>query len=414
MSDNDDNTRVTFDEFGELHQKKSSRGHWVNVSRVMPDGESFQIQGAKTNDFIKAIGSSGAILAMNEMADRIEVNGKPISDHLGAVILNRLRDMGLQGEVRMKDAMLEMAYRNRYHPIKDYLAGLPEWDGLDHITHLLDHFRYKQGHEDSSRVFMRRWLIGCVTKIMYQEQTFMLVIDGPQGIGKSEWAKWLGSQMPAYTIEGGIKPDDKDSFIRLISTWIWEVGELQATTRRADVEALKDFITRSVVTVRMPFARFDTHKPACASLVGTINENGAGFLVDRTGNRRFAVAVVDKINWDYTTAVNLTQLWAQVYHCAQNGERAQLSEGERELQNKINEDYEVISSTIELLLGAFQVDPDAPNLVSARAILTRLQDMGLNGNQRAAIMEIAAYLQSHGVSKVKRKDGIYYAGLREI
>jgi hypothetical protein len=138
MSESDDSTRVVFDEFGELRQKKSSRGHWINVSRVMPDGESFQIQGAKTNDFIKAIGSSGAILAMNEMADRIEVNGKPISDHLGAVILNRLRDMGLQGEVRMKDAMLEMAYRNRYHPIKDYLAGLPEWDGLDHITHLLD------------------------------------------------------------------------------------------------------------------------------------------------------------------------------------------------------------------------------------------------------------------------------------
>jgi hypothetical protein len=112
--------------------------------------------------------------------------------------------------------------------------------------------------------------------------------------------------------------------------------------------------------------------------------------------------------------VNLTQLWAQIYHCAKNGERAQLTAEEKELQNKINEDYEVISSTIELLLGAFQVDTTAVNLVSARSILMRLQDAGLQGNQRASVMEIAAYLQSQGVKKIRKRDGIYYLGLREI
>jgi hypothetical protein len=40
--------------------------------------------------------------------------------------------------------------------------------------------------------------------------------------------------------------------------------------------------------------------------------------------------------------------------------------------------------------------------------------MGLNGNQRASVMEIAAYLQSQGVKKVKKRDGVHYAGLREI
>jgi len=411
---NDDSELVaTDDEFGTVYRKKSSRGGWVNIRREHPLG-NFNIAGAKTKDFMTAIECLGFRLTMNEMADRMEVNYKPITDSTGAVILNGLRDMGLYGEVRMKDAMLEMAHRNRYHPIKDYLADLPEWDGLDHVTHMLNHFRYKEGLADSGRVFIRKWLIGCVTKILYQEQNFMLVLDGPQGIGKSEWAKWLGSQMPAYTVEGGIKPDDKDSFIRLISNWIWEVGELQATTRKADVEALKDFITRSIVTVRMPFARFDTHKPAAASLIGTINENGAGFLVDRTGNRRFAVAVIDSIDWAYTTAVNLTQLWAQIYHLAKGGERAQLTAEEKVLQNKINEDYEVISATIELLHGAYVVDTTAVNLVSARSILMRLQDAGLQGNQRASMMEIAAYLQSKGATKVKRNDGVYYSGLREI
>jgi hypothetical protein len=60
------------------------------------------------------------------------------------------------------------------------------------------------------------------------------------------------------------------------------------------------------------------------------------------------------------------------------------------------------------------VDTTAVNLVSARSILMRLQDAGLQGNQRASMMEIAAYLQSKGATKVKRNDGIYYSGLREI
>jgi hypothetical protein len=112
--------------------------------------------------------------------------------------------------------------------------------------------------------------------------------------------------------------------------------------------------------------------------------------------------------------VNLTQLWAQIYHLAQGGERAQLTAEEKVLQNKINEDYEVISATIELLHGAYVVDTTAVNLVSARSILMRLQDAGLQGNQRASMMEIAAYLQSKGATKVKRNDGVYYSGLREI
>ena len=104
-----------------------------------------------------------------------------------------------------------------------------------------------------------------------RDDEITLVLDGPQGIGKSFLVRWLCPK-ERYYIEGGINTEDKDSLIRLASKWIWEVGELQATTRKADREALKDFISRRDVTVRPAYGRYDIVKPALASFIVTINE----------------------------------------------------------------------------------------------------------------------------------------------
>ena len=85
-------------------------------------------------------------------------------------------------------------------------------------------------------------MLGTVGKVINHDQNFMLVLDGRQDIGKSSLVRWL-CPLPDYFIEGAIVPDDKDSTLRLIRHWIWEVGELQSTTRKADREALKNFIT---------------------------------------------------------------------------------------------------------------------------------------------------------------------------
>lgn len=408
----DENVRTIIDEYGILHQRRSSRGGWKDVKRELGD-YTIDLQRRNTADYLDALKAAGVHLRMNEMSDRIEIEGLPLSDAMGAIILNRLRDMGLVGERRMADAILEAAYRNKYHPVCDYFKSLPKWDGVDRVEKMMSYFSFTPGRETAGRIFIRRWLIGCITKITRHEQTFMLVLDGPQGIGKSHWARWLAGDLPDYFLEGAIKPDDKDSFIRLISHWIWEVGELQATTRRADIEALKDFITRKMVTVRLPFARNDTHKPAAASLIGTINENGAGFLMDRTGNRRFAVASINDIDWSYTE-IDRPQLWAQIVHLAEAGETSHLTPNEQKLQHEINEEYEVISSTVELFNSRYEIDPDATRPVRASAIIKQLKDDGLTGSQRGAMMEIAAYMASHGVKKEKTKGYIHYVGIKEV
>jgi predicted P-loop ATPase len=247
-------------------------------------------------------------------------------------------------------------------------------------------------------------MLGAVGKVLNQDQNFMLVLDGRQDIGKSHLVRWL-CPLPEYFIEGAIQPDDKDSQLRLMRHWLWEVGELQATTRKADREALKNFVTMRWVTVRKPFGRYDLKKPACASMIGTINESGAGFLDDRTGNRRFAVVNMKHIDWSYTR-LDVSQIWAEIMASYRQGERGALSPDEKREQSLINAGYGSLSTVEEYLWEYYEVDPNQDDWLPVRDILATLELNGLTGNQRANLMELGQILkakESEGVTKGRPK-----------
>lgn len=408
------------DEYGTLTQRQSSRGGWVNVSRTI-NGITFMLDASKrTIDYLLALQAGGINLRLNEMNSRLEVWGgldllpqepQPLTDIYQDVILNWLTDIGHIGQDRMLRAISEAGAANIYHPIRDYLNSL-KWDGGNYLDAFLGHLQFNPVIGDElGRLFIRRWLIGAVAKVIEQGQNFMLVLDGDQGIGKSYLVRWF-CPLPRFFIEGAIHPDDKDSYLRLMSHWIWEVGELEGTTRRSDRAALKDFITRREVTIRAPYGRNDITRPAVASLIGTINEDGAGFLNDPTGTRRFAVVKLDAIDYHYTT-IPIDQLWAQIYMLYQDGEPWELTGQERAAQHAVNARYEADSPVEQYLRKVYAWDKAASmrqeNFTPALDIMEELRLAGLSGNERANLMEISTILKREGLVKarVKGMTGFY-------
>lgn len=402
------------DEYGTLTQRESSRGGWVNVSRTL-NGITFMLDTSKrTIDYLLALQAGNINMRLNEMNGRLEAWGgldllpagpEPLTDIYQDVILNWLTDVGHIGQDRMLRAISEAGAANRYHPIRDYLNGLM-WDKDDHLSTFLNHLHFNSNIGDElGKLFFRRWLIGAVAKVMEQGQNFMLVLDGDQGIGKSYLVRWL-CPMARFFIEGAIHPEDKDSYMRLMSHWIWEVGELEGTTRRSDRAALKDFITRREVTIRAPYGRHDIVRPAVASLIGTINEDGAGFLNDPTGTRRFAVVKLDAIDFGYTK-IDRDQLWAQVYALYQSGEAWELSGNERAAQYSVNARYEADSPVEQYLHKIYVWDKAASvrqeNFITALEIMEELRFSGLNGNERANLMELSTVLKRDGLVKARVK-----------
>lgn len=99
----------------------------------------------------------------------------------------------------------------------------------------------------------------------------------------------------------------------------------------------KDFLTISYVRARGAYNRHDTTGKTICSFVATTNDDY--FLKDDTGERRFLVIPVAKLDQDHQ--VNMQQVFAQAKHLFDQGEKWWFSDTEVELVNGLNRAYQV-------------------------------------------------------------------------
>jgi Virulence-associated protein E-like domain/Primase C terminal 2 (PriCT-2) len=332
---------------------------------IIPEGN----RKSKPSSYKHALEMMGYTFSLNLMDSSVYQTGYRIDDVFEAKVKNRMREHNYLKDKWVTDSILELADRNAFHPIREYLSSLV-WDGEDTISRLCSYFKDKEG---VFHLYMRKWSIGAVARAYSDNgvQIGMLVLDGKQNLGKSFFALWLGSPLPAYFIESAIYPEDKDYKIRCISSWIWEVHELGSTTRKADREALKAFISERNITVRKPYGHHDIRKPATTNFIGTLNNEG-GFLNDPTGSRRFMVVTLEEIDWNYSKEVDINQVWAQARALYLADERWELTREELEKQEKINEGYRVYNPLVDCIRKEFIVDTDSDNFIPSSVIMERL------------------------------------------
>lgn len=323
----------------------------------IPVPPAYVITGEKTTgDYMDQLYGLGYNFRLNNVTNRIEVNGEDKSDSIESEIYLAMRDKGYKGRAIIQDCINVVAKQNEYHPIRNYLTSLT-WDG----TEVLDPFIGLLDPSDPvyAGVIFRKWMISVVAKVMTHAQNSMLVLEGDQGTGKSQFARWL-CPLPKYFRESAIQPDNKDHEISACGKWLWEVKELSSTTRRADQDALKGFLTAEEFTFRPAYARNDITRPALASYIGTVN-NSSGFLIDVTGNRRFWTIGTGNINWAYSTLYNPDDLWAEAYARWKRGESFTLTKDENNSLLESQEQYKVVNMTAEAMTKYFDIDLNKVN-----------------------------------------------------
>lgn len=212
-----------------------------------------------------------------------------------------------------------VAAANAFHPVREYLSSL-DWDGLPRVaTVLVDYL----GAADSAyvRAVTRKFFAAAVARVMDPGCKFdtMLTLVGPQGIGKSELIKRLGQDWHSdsfSTVQG------KEACEQLQGVWIIEMAELSAT-KKAEVEAVKHFISKREDIYRVAYGRRVSHFPRQCVFVGTTNDSEC--LKDKTGNRRFLpvdcrAGQAKRSLWDDLTADEIDQLWAEAVQLWRGGE----------------------------------------------------------------------------------------------
>lgn len=358
----------------------------------------------KPSDFMSAVHAMGYYFTQNAMNDRVYVNGTLMTDGLEALVMTKLRENGYHSKPVFRDAFLGEGEEHQFHPIKDYLTSR-KWDGVDHLGNLAKYVTDKDG---MFPVLIRKWFIGAVSKNLSpspKEQNPMLVLAGRQGTGKSVIVRWIGSPLPEFYIASPIYPDNKDFVINSSSHLVWEVEELGSTIRKADIEALKAYISRTMNSFRAPYGRFEINKPVTVSFIGTINPDGNGFLNDSTGNRRYRVCNITNINWQYEKDIDINGCWAQAVALFQQGETYMLDDENEAKMRDINSKHELDDPMKPHVEKFFEFTGSDADFVSTMEILKTLKDASLIPSEvdRAYAMRVGAIMTGMGAEKETRR-----------
>lgn len=222
-------------------------------------------------------------------------------------------------------AVTKVSDDRSYHPIREFIASLPAWDGEERVdTLLIDYL----AAEDTPyvRAVTRKTLCAAIKRVLAPSSKFdsMLVLNGPQGVGKSTFIAKLAGEWFSDSLNLS-DTKDKTAAEKLQGYWILEIGEL-AGLRKAEVETLRSFLSRQNDIYRAAFGKRATpHLRQCV-FFGTTNAE-SGYLRDTTGNRRFWPVKTPgggkKHSWELTEE-DIRQIWAKVLVYVERGEKLYL------------------------------------------------------------------------------------------
>ena len=249
------------------------------------------------------------------------------------------------GKDKIQDALDLVRSENAFDPVKDYLTGLV-WDGTERLDTMLVKW---MGAEDNKyvRAVTRKWMCAAVARTMRPGCKFdnMLILVGKQGIGKSNLARALSRGW--FTDSLGRMDASKDAYERLSGVWIAEIAEL-AATKKAEVEDIKNFISKQEDTFRRAYARETGTFPRRCVFYGTTND--PEFLRDRTGGRRFWPVEVTGFNRGVLHGLEdeVDQLWAEAVVRWKAGEVLWLeNEDEWKLSIEAQEAHTVVDEWVD-------------------------------------------------------------------
>lgn len=223
-------------------------------------------------------------------------------------------------------AVTKVADDRAYHPIREFIESLPEWDKVPRVDTLLVDYL---GAADTAyvRAVTRKTLCAAISRVLRPGCKFdsMLVLNGPQGVGKSTLIAKLAGEWFSDSLNLG-DTKDKTAAEKLQGYWILEIGEL-AGLKKAEVETLRSFLSRQNDIYRAAFGKRATpHLRQCV-FFGTTNAE-SGYLRDTTGNRRFWPVKTPgsgkKQSWNLTHE-EILQIWAEALVYVRQGEKLYLS-----------------------------------------------------------------------------------------
>ena len=268
-----------------------------------------------------------------------------------------------------------------YHPFRQYMEHLPQWDGTDRVSELA-----RRVSNDGLWVrSFHRWMLALAAqwtanagRAARANSVAPLLVSTVQGMGKSTFCRLLlPPELRGYFTESFDLSSPSVAEGKLVSYGLVNIDEFDRIPA-SRIPLLKNIMQMEELRVRRAYRRYASPLPRIASFIGTSNRRD--LLTDLSGSRRFiCVEVARPI--DCSTPIDHAQLYAQLLHELDNGERSWFSKSEEAAIEAANRPFYRIAPAGELLADSFEFaeagDEDA-RLMSALDIYSDLRKRNLS------------------------------------
>jgi len=295
-------------------------------------------------------------------------------------------------------ALTAAAYKNKFHPVKDFLNTL-KWDEKERLPNLFaDIFDPPCDTEPGYLAFVAvKFFIGAIARIEQPgcKMDNVLILESNQGKKKSTL---IGEMFP-WSADTPLAIGDKDAVLNIQGVWVYEVSELQSFN---NVEATKSkaFFSTAEDLIRVPYGRSAQKFPRQTVFIGTTNETE--YFKDHTGNRRYWPVRCTTVDLEYVKE-NRDQILAEALHRYRQGESWWPETEEENRMLMVEQDKRLRVDPWQYLIEDF-VTSNSFDWIQSNEILTDCIGKSAQSIQKTADqMRVGAIMRAMGwENKIKR------------
>ena len=282
---------------------------------IFPDRTETGLPRATCTNAAVAIAALGIQCRKDLFHEKTLVAGEPINRWVGELsdeIIQMIRKViryrfGFDpNKVNTADACVQLSLEHQFDPVLDYLGSL-RWDGAPRLNSWMVQY-LGAPDTDLNRMIGRLTLIAAVRRARRPGTKFdqIIVLEGKEGRGKSMAVEILAGR-ENFSDQKILGLDDRAQQEATAGVWLYEIAELTGM-RRAEVEHIKAFASRTIDRARPAYGRFRIDRPRRTVFIATTNDDQ--YLKSESGNRRFWPVVTGEINLS-GLATDRDQLWAE-------------------------------------------------------------------------------------------------------
>lgn len=350
-----------------------------------------------------------------------------LTDHIENSLWCAMQHHGMAVNLNELHTLLGSDFVKEYHPLKEYLDGLPPWDGeTNYIDRLAAMVHVKESphsplQQDKSRErndlsetpvrfadILKRWMVSMIAAALNETvvNQVILTLIGRQGSYKTSFMQHILPPVLSeyYTTKSNSSHMTKDDLFTMTENLVINLEEID-TMPPSELNQLKAMVTQRYVDERRAYGRNKVHLPHVASFVAT--GNNLQFLTDDTGNRRWLPFEVEDIDSPWEADIPYEGIYSQTYALYQDVNfRYWFTDKEiQQLRGHVQQ-FEVPRPEYELILTYYR----KPVGLERGVYTTSSQIIGRFGNTslRLSLQKVGRAMRELGFRQVKASNANYW------